>query len=207
MKPSSKKSPFARRTLYVLLPFVLPLCLIALGILLLVNETLITNVFLGLGALAALIGLIEIVIYASRRKYEVQPRYLVYGILLLVIGIALIIIPLTVNTLIPVLIGVCVLVSGLSGIANTLSFRQENTSVLIPILFAVTNCLLGLFILIYVLFVNTSAGWNVLGIFMIISGVLRILNEILARIAVPKSSGVTEEKSGAVPIDAEITEE
>ncbi|MCD8219336.1 MAG: DUF308 domain-containing protein [Ruminococcus sp.] len=83
---------------------------------------------------------------------------MVYGILLLVIGIALIIIPLTVNTLIPVLIGVCVLVSGLSGIANTLSFRQENTSVLIPILFAITNCLLGLFILIYVLFVNTSAG-------------------------------------------------
>ncbi|MCD8219335.1 MAG: hypothetical protein LUC50_03010 [Ruminococcus sp.] len=49
IKPSSKKFSFARRMLYVLLPFVLPLCLIAMGILLLVNETLITNVFLGLG--------------------------------------------------------------------------------------------------------------------------------------------------------------
>lgn len=201
MKSKTKKSPFAKRILYVLLPFILPLCLIALGILLLVNDTLVTNVFIALGILIALIGLIEVVIYVSRRKYEVQPRYLVSGTILLIIGVALIIIPVTVNTLIPVLIGICVLASGISGIMNTMSFRQENSNILVPLLFAITNCLLGVFILIYVLLINKSSGWNIIGILMIISGVLRILNELLARIAVPNSTGVTEEKTNAEPIE------
>lgn len=186
------KSNLSKRILYILLPYVLPLCLIALGIVLLINEALLNQIFLAFGILVALIGLIEIVVYASRRKYEVQQKFLVTGIILLILGAILMIVPFTINTLIPVLIGVCILGSGISGIANTLSFRSENSSILIPILFALTNCLLGIFILIYVLFVNQNAGWNVIGIFMIISGALRIINEIAARTAAPKVSKVVE---------------
>ncbi len=192
MKSKSEKSTASKRISYVLLPFVLPLCLIALGILMLADEALITKVFIAFGSLVALIGLIDVVIYGSRRKYEEQPRYLVTGILLLVIGAILIIIPATVNTLIPVLVGICVLASGISGFSNTMSFRQPNSNILIPTIVAITNCLLGAFILIYVLFVNQNVGWNVIGILMIISGVLRIFNEILARISVPKQASVSE---------------
>lgn len=187
--PKNKKT---KRVFYILLPFVLPLCLIILGILMLVNETFIDKLFLGIGILLALIGLVEIVVYASRHKYEVQTQFLITGIILMVVGTLLMIIPFTINTLIPVLIGICVLASGFSGAVNTMTFRQENSNVLIPILFAVTNMLLGIFILIYVLFVNQNAGWNIIGILMIISGALRIINEVLARIAVPKTSGVVE---------------
>lgn len=201
MKPNAKKSSFAKRIRYILFPFILPLCLIVLGILLLVNEALVTNVFITLGILAALVGLVEIVIYASRRKYELQPRYLISGIIWMVIGAVLIIIPVTVNMLIPVLIGICVLVGGISGITNTMSFRQEPSSILIPMIFALTNCLLGIFILIYVLFVNPSAGWNIIGILMLISGVLRLLNEFFARISIPGSDGVAKEKHRAESID------
>ncbi len=198
---SKIKNPLkSKRILNVLLPFVLPLCLIGMGILLLTNEKMFNNIFLAFGILVALIGLVEIVIYASRRKYEVQMQYLVTGTILLIVGAILIIIPITVNTLIPILIGICVLGTGISGAANTMSFRKENASILIPMLFAVTNSLLGIFILIYVLFINRESGWNVIGILMIISGILRILNEILARISVPKSVGVVES-----PIDAEAT--
>lgn len=193
MKPKSPKSKSSRRTLYVLLPFILPLCLIGMGILLLVNEGLFNKIFLSFGILIALIGLIEVVIYASRRKFEVQTQYLVTGIILMVIGAILIIVPFTVNTLIPVLIGICILASGISGAVNTMTFRKENSSVLIPMIFAITNCLLGVFILIYVLFVNQNAGWNIIGILMIISGVLRMVNEVLARISVPKSSATVVE--------------
>lgn len=193
MKPKSPKSKSSRRTLYVLLPFILPLCLIGMGILLLVNEGLFNKIFLSFGILIALIGLIKVVIYASRRKFEVQTQYLVTGIILMVIGAILIIVPFTVNTLIPVLIGICILASGISGAVNTMTFRKENSSVLIPMIFAITNCLLGVFILIYVLFVNQNAGWNIIGILMIISGVLRMVNEVLARISVPKSSAAVVE--------------
>lgn len=184
MKPNTPKKPHSKRIRYILFPFFLPLCLIALGILLLVNESLVTNVFIVFGVVCALVGMIEIVIYASRRQYEVQTYHLINGIVWLIGGALLIIIPLAVNTLIPLLIGICVLASGISGIANTFSFRHEGSSIMIPILFATTNCVLGIIILIYVLFVNRSAGWNVIGILMIISGTLRILNEIFARISV-----------------------
>lgn len=105
------------------MPFVLPLCLIVLGVLMLVNETLITRIFLCLGILTALAGLVEVVIYASRRKYEVQMRFLIRGIVLLVIRAILIIIPAAVNKLIPALIGIFILTAGISGISNTISFR------------------------------------------------------------------------------------
>ena len=82
--------------------------------------------------------------------------------------------------------------SGISGITNTLAFRREDTNILASMLFAVTNCLLGVFILIYVLFISDQAGWNVIGILMIISGVLRLINEIIARVA-PKHSGAVIE--------------
>lgn len=192
MKSKTPKTNFTKRFLYVLLPFVLPLFLIGMGILLLVNEKLFNHIFLAFGILIALIGLIEVVIYASRRKFEIQTQYLVTGIIFMVIGAILIIVPFTVNTLIPVLIGICILASGISGAVNTMTFRKENSNVLIPMIFAVTNCLLGVFILIYVLFVNQNAGWNIIGILMIISGVLRMINEVLARISVPKTVIVTE---------------
>lgn len=192
MKPKAPKTKSSKRILYILFPFILPLCLILMGILLLVNEELFNNIFLAFGVLIALIGLVEVVVYASRRKFEVQTQYLVTGIILIVVGAVLIIVPFTVNKLIPVLIGVCILASGISGAANTLTFRKEESSVLAPMIFAMTNCLLGAFILIYVLFVNQNAGWNVIGVLMIISGVLRMINEVLARIFVPKSSHVVE---------------
>lgn len=195
------KSKTSKRILYILLPFILPICLIALGILLLVNETLFNKIFFLLGIFITLIGLIEVVIYASRRKYEVQAHFLVTGCALLLIGGIFIIIPFTVNTVIPVLIGICILGIGISGIMNTHSFRRNNTNILIPMIFAVTTCLLGLFILIYVLFFSQNAGWNMIGILMIISGVLRILNEIAARISIPKTvvveTSYTSLKTGA----------
>lgn len=196
------KANFSKRSkqlFQVLLSFILPLCLIGLGILLITNEKLFNHIFLVFGILLALIGLVNVVIYASRRKYEVQMQFLISGIVLLAIGVLLIIIPLAVNTLIPVFIGLCVLASGASGIANTVHFRRENTSIVIPIMIAITNCLLGVFILVYVLFMNKGTGWNVIGILMIISGVLRILNEILARIPVAKLTTTVKEE----PIEAE----
>ena len=185
---TSQRSKKSKQLVYVLLPFVLPLCLIAIGILLMVNETLIDKLFLGLGILGALIGLVEVVIYASRRKYEVQPQYLVNGIIWLVVGAALILIPFTINRFIPVLISLCVIASGI----NTLTFRKEGATIFVPVLFAVTNIVLGAFLFIYVMWINKSAGYSVIGILLIISGVIRIVNEILARTSVPKAAQVVE---------------
>lgn len=190
-KAKKPKSKFSKSLSYVLMPFVFPLCLIAMGILLLVNPDWFNRAFVTIGILVAALGLIHIIIYASRRKYEVQSRFLATGIVLMAVGTILIIIPFTVTILIPLLIGLTVLVAGISGIFNTLEFRKpEEGSILVPMLFSLTNCVLGIFILIYVLWINPNSFWNIIGILMIISGAFRIIGEIAARICgePPKNS-------------------
>lgn len=203
MNSKAPKTKFGKQMLYILLPFVLPLCLIVLGIVLLSKPSVVNGIFLTLGILVAVIGLIETVIYASRRKFQPEARYLVTGIILLIVGALLIILPFTINNLIPIILGICVLGSGISGVVNTLSFRKEDTNILASMLFAVTNCLLGIFILIYVLRNSNEIGWKVIGILMIISGALRLINEVIARLA-PKHSGSVVETTFT---EATVTEQ
>ena len=59
------KSAASKRTFYILIPFVLPLCMIAMGILLMVNEDFFNKVFMILGSILAFVGLIKIILYAS----------------------------------------------------------------------------------------------------------------------------------------------
>lgn len=201
MKSKSSKSS-SGHTIYILLPFIVPICLIILGILMLADESLVNQVIMVVGILIAVLGFIEVVIFFSRSKYEVQPRFLINGIIYLVIGAVLIIAPLLVNTIIPVLMGICVLALGISGASNTLSLRKEDANITAPMVVAIIQCLLGIFILVYVLFINPSTGWDVIGVLLIISGVLRIFNEILARISVPKRTpDVTEQPAESETID------
>lgn len=175
------KSAASKRTFYILIPFVLPLCMIAMGILLMVNENFFNRIFMILGSILAFVGLIKIILYAAQ-NYHGLAKAAFSGIAFLMVGVLLIVLPFAVNTLIPVLIGLAILSSGISGVANTMAFRREGENLIVPLLFAITNCILGIFVLIYVLFINSYSGWNILGIFMIISGVLRIFNEIAARL-------------------------
>lgn len=176
------KSAASKRTFYILIPFVLPLCMIAMGILLMVNEDFFNKVFMILGSILAFVGLIKIILYAAQKTTTASQKPLFSGIAFLMVGVLLIVLPFAVNTLIPVLIGLAILSSGISGVANTMAFRREGENLIVPLLFAITNCILGIFVLIYVLVINSYSGWNILGILMIISGVLRIFNEIAARL-------------------------
>ena len=74
MSTKTPKTKFGKQMLYILLPFVLPLCLIILGIVLLANAKVVNGIFLALGILIALVGLVEVVIYASRKKFQPEER-------------------------------------------------------------------------------------------------------------------------------------
>ena len=74
MSTKTPKTKFGKQMLYILLPFVLPLCLIILGIVLLANAKVVNGIFLALGILIALVGLVEVVIYASRKKFHPESR-------------------------------------------------------------------------------------------------------------------------------------
>ena len=53
MSTKTPKTKFGKQMLYILLPFVLPLCLIILGIVLLANAKVVNGIFLALGILIA----------------------------------------------------------------------------------------------------------------------------------------------------------
>ena len=84
-----------------LLPFIGPVLLIAIGILLLVNSDLLNKICIVCGSILALLGFTEIVIYSATVKYEKRPRILGTGIILLVLAAIFILIPITFDLLKP----------------------------------------------------------------------------------------------------------
>ena len=76
------------------LQFIMPLLLIGLGVLLIRRRDALNQVFMAIGIVIALIGLIYTVVYYATKQYEKKPPYLASGIGLLIIGGIIIIIPL-----------------------------------------------------------------------------------------------------------------
>ena len=74
------KSAASKRTFYILIPFVLPLCMIAMGILLMVNENFFNKVFMILGSILAFVGLIKIILYAAQKTAATSQKPLFCGL-------------------------------------------------------------------------------------------------------------------------------
>ena len=108
-----------------LLPFIGPVLLIAIGILLLVNSDLLNKICIVCGSILALLGFTEIVIYSATVKYEKRPRILGTGVILLVLAAIFILIPITFDLLIPFFIGAFVLLSGIGGFVETVRITQR----------------------------------------------------------------------------------
>ena len=75
------------------LQFIMPLLLIGLGVLLIRRRDALNQVFMAIGIVIALIGLIYTVVYYATKQYEKKPPYLASGMGLLIIGGIIIIIP------------------------------------------------------------------------------------------------------------------
>lgn len=188
------------RILTLVLPFILPICMILTGAICIYRWDLVNSLFMGLGIASAVIGVVEIIIYAARRKYEAMPRLLVTGILLLIIGIFLMLVPTVLNGIIPIVISLCIIITGISGVINTISYHDKEDPILLPMIFAMINIIGGAILFIYTLTHPYYVGYVSIGVMLIISGIIRIINEIFARTAKPKS------QSGAV-IDHEANHE
>lgn len=176
---TTKQKSSSNKKLLGILQFIMPLLLIALGILLIRRRDILNNVFMTIGIFIALIGLICTVVYFATKQYEKKPSYLAYGIGMLLIGGIIIIIPFLADTFIPFCIGLFILVSGISGLMDALQLKKISTNWQIPLSFSVLITLMGIAVLICT-FHLSGVVWIVIGVILIISGLMRLVNAIIS---------------------------
>ena len=140
------------------------------------NSDLLNKICIVCGSILALLGFTEIVIYSATVKYEKRPRILGTGIILLVLAAIFILIPITFDLLIPFFIGAFVLLSGIGGFVETVRITQRDTRWILAFLFDLAIIVLGAVILF-----NIWSGivYQLIGILLIISGSLNVIEQIL----------------------------
>lgn len=193
--PNKKTS--SQKKLFSIMQFVMPLLLIALGILLIRRRDALNTVFMTIGVFIALIGLIYTVIYYATKQYEKKPPYLASGIGLLLIGGIIIVIPLLADTFIPFCIGLFILVSGVSGLIDALQLKKFSTDWQIPLSFSVLITLMGVAVLICTFYLS-GVVWIVIGVMLIISGLMRLINAVI--------SARAKKKHGTTVIEGDVKE-
>ena len=193
--PNKKTS--SQKKLFSIMQFVMPLLLIALGILLIRRRDALNTVFMTIGVFIALFGLIYTVIYYATKQYEKKPPYLASGIGLLLIGGIIIVIPLLADTFIPFCIGLFILVSGVSGLIDALQLKKFSTDWQIPLSFSVLITLMGVAVLICTFYLS-GVVWIVIGVMLIISGLMRLVNAVI--------SARAKKKHGTTVIEGDVKE-
>lgn len=193
--PNKKTS--SQKKLFSIMQFVMPLLLIALGILLIRRRDALNTVFMTIGVFIALIGLIYTVIYYATKQYEKKPPYLASGIGLLLIGGIIIVIPLLADTFIPFCIGLFILVSGVSGLIDALQLKKFSTDWQVPLSFSVLITLMGVAVLICTFYLS-GVVWIVIGVMLIISGLMRLVNAVI--------SARAKKKHGTTVIEGDVKE-
>lgn len=196
----SKTKPVSSGKLSSVLQMLMPLLLIALGVLLIMQRNALNSVFSSIGIFLALLGLICVVIYCATKQYEKKPPYLVMGIGLLLFGGIFIAIPFFADQLIPFCIGLFILINGISGIRDAWQMKRISSSWQVLMVFAVLITLMGIATLVCA-FHLSGVVWVVIGVLLIISGAMRLFNAFLSLIARTKQ----KKHSGDV-ISAEATE-
>lgn len=176
---ATKRKPSSNKKILGILQFIMPLLLIALGILLIRRRDALNNVFMAIGIFIALVGLIYTVIYFATKQYEKRTSYLVSGIGMLLIGGIIIIIPFLADTFIPFCIGLFILISGISGLIDALQLKKISTSWQIPLCFSILITLMGIAVLICTFYLS-GVVWIVIGVMLIISGLMRFINAIIS---------------------------
>ena len=166
----TKKKKTDNKKMMQALQFIMPLLLIGLGVLLIRRRDALNQVFMAIGIVIALIGLIYTVVYYATKQYEKKPPYLASGIGLLVIGGIIIIIPFLADTFIPFCIGLFILISGITGLMDAFQLKKFSSDWQIPLAFSVLICT----------FYLSGVVWIIIGVMLIVSGLMRFINAIIS---------------------------
>lgn len=167
--------------------------LLLLGLLLFFksSETLIGISYLVGGVLIAL-GVIAIINFLknSTRDIFVQLN-IVYGIVSIVAGLFLVMVPEFIGSVIPIVVGIAVIISSSFKVQQALVLKNLDSKYFLPTLIMAILCLSCGIIILFNPFTSAVVVTQVIGLFMIIYAILDIINSFILR----KSSNISVEIS------------
>ncbi len=151
---------------------------LAVGALLTAKPDIITTVCKFVGRLGILAGIILLILYAIPKTCTPEKRS--YGILFLVAGLLLCLIPALLKFLIPVLFGGWILTSSISGMYRNFSFRHHVSNWQIGFILCTLSAILSIYIITRPITAMNETV-KIIGIGCMIHAVLRIVSSVLGR--------------------------
>lgn len=151
---------------------------LALGILFTANPIILTDICRYAGiALCVIAAVLAILYFVRKREISIL---LIYGIIALVAGILLIILPGVLAFLIPVFFGAWLLISSVSGMVRNFSFRHEHKYWWVGLILCTLGAALGAYVITRPM-QTMETTVRIIGIGMIIVAVLRVISAFMAR--------------------------
>ncbi|MBR3630118.1 MAG: DUF308 domain-containing protein [Oscillospiraceae bacterium] len=150
----------------------------AFGILLIAVPGILNRICLYTGILFCAVGVVLLLLYFIRK--QANSTHLVYGIISVVIGVLLCIIPGLLTFLIPILFGLWILGNAGSGLFKNLMTRSDNPFWWLGSLLCVAAIALGVFVITRPADAMQKTV-SIIGIAMTANGVLRMISAILGR--------------------------
>lgn len=165
---------------------------VAFGVLLLCVPDILTRICLYTGILFCVVGAALIAFYFIKKRQN--PTHLLYGIVSIVLGILLCIIPSLLSFLVPILFGLWILASAGSGIYKNVMNRQAHSLWWVGLILCIIGIGIGVFIITRPVDVMQTTV-KLIGIAMAIHGILRGVSAVMGRKAYSEEPGDVIETS------------
>lgn len=162
-------------------------------ILLFVTDSVLITISRVLGIILLVAGLFPVISYFKDNAFKDLARsQLIGGIFLIVSGIIMILNPTLIGTIIPIVIGVCMIISSISKVTYALMLRENKVqSWNISLIFAIITLLVGLFLVIKP-WAATGLIFQIIGVIIIIYSILEIIETIIIGKKVKNTENIIE---------------
>lgn len=154
------------------------LATLVIGIVFTAKPNILSTVCLWAGIALCAAGAVGVLLYFIKKR--TITAFLGYGVLALVLGMFLIIVPSLLKFLIPVLFGAWILLSSGSGLYRNFSLRREHRLWWVGFLLCAVGACLGLYVMTRPVQIIESTV-RMIGIVMIVFAVLRVVSCFMAR--------------------------
>ncbi len=151
---------------------------VAFGILLAAKPWILEKICTWAGGVFCLAGVVLCILYFVRKQQN--SAHLTYGLISLVIGILLCIVPSVLKFLVPVLFGLWILISAGSGILRNIANRRVHSLWWVGLLLSIIGAAIGVYTItrpVYAL----QTTIKIIGIALILQGVLRLVSAFMGR--------------------------
>ncbi len=148
------------------------------GLLLFKSEGTIVTISYVIGGILISLGVVAIIRYVLNKKVKSSELDILYGIVTIILGVIIISNPKALASIIPIVLGVCIVLSSSAKLQYAFELKRDNNSLwIMTMVVSIVSTLCGI-ILIFNPFQGAKLITQVVGIFIMIYAVLDIISTI-----------------------------